>query len=155
MYKQLKSCVKVNNSLTKFFKCSVGTRQGCVSSLIIFPLFINDLVVYLKSKTDPGIFVSNDIDDLIALMFADDVSCFPDIVIRLQRPIDFIADFCKSVEMKLHLSKTEIMVFRNGGIIKQAEKWYFEGVEIEIVSIYKYLGLYFTPKLVWSKTKEF
>ena len=154
MCKQLKSCVKVNNSLTKFFKCSVGTRQGCVSSPIIFSLFINDLVVYLKSKTDHGIFVSNDIDDLIALMFADDVSCFSDTVIRLQRLIDLIAEFCKSVGMKLNLSKTKIMVFRNGGIVKQAEKWYFEGVEIEIVSIYKYLGLYFTPKLVWTKTKE-
>ena len=42
----------------------------------------------------------------------------------------------------------------NGGIVKQIEKWYFEGVEIEIVSVYKYLGLYFTPKLIWTKTKE-
>lgn len=56
--------------------------------------------------------------------------------------------------MELNLSKTKIMVFRNGGIVKQIEKWYFEGVEIEIVSIYKYLGLYFTPKLIWTKSKE-
>ena len=87
-------------------------------------------------------------------MFADDVSCISDTVIRLQRLIDLIAEFCISVGMKLNKSKTKNMVFRNGGIVKQAEKWYFEGVEIEIVSIYKYLGLYFTPKLVWTKTKE-
>ena len=90
MYSQLKSCVKINDSLTKFFECSIGTRQGCVSSPIIFSLFINDLVAYLKSETDHGIFVTNDIEDLLALMFADDVSCFSDTVIRLQRLIDLI-----------------------------------------------------------------
>ena len=88
MYSQLKSCVKIDDSLTKFFECSIGTRQGCVSSPIIFSLFINDLVAYLRSETDHGIFVSNDIEDLLALMFADDVSCFSDTVIRLQRLID-------------------------------------------------------------------
>ena len=122
-----------------------------MSSPIFFSLFINDLVVYLKSKTDHNIFVSNDIDHLIALMFADDVSCFSDTVVRLQRFIDLIDTFCKSVGMKLNLSKTKIMVFRNGGIVKQIEKWFFEDEEIEIISIYKYLGLFFTPKLVWTK----
>ena len=39
MYCNLKSCVKVQNSLTEFFKCNIGTKQGCVSSPIIFSLF--------------------------------------------------------------------------------------------------------------------
>ena len=56
--------------------------------------------------------------------------------------------------MKLNLSKTKIMVFRNGGILRHAEKWFYQGVEVEVVSIYKYLGIYFTPRLIWSKTKE-
>ena len=154
MYSQLKSCVKVNNSLTHFFECSIGTRQGCVSSPIIFSLFINDLVAYLRAECNSGIFISNDIEDVLALMFADDVSCFSDTVIRLQRMIDLIAKFCKAVGMKLNLNKTKIMVFRNGGIVKQIEKWLYQGTQIEIVSIYKYLGLYFTPKLIWTKTKE-
>ena len=67
---------------------TTGTRQGCISSPIIFSLFINDLVEYLQSETDSGIFISNDIEDLLALMFADDVSSFSDTVIRLQRLIN-------------------------------------------------------------------
>ena len=55
--------------------------------------------------------------------------------------------------MSLNLSKTEIIVFRNGGIVKEAEKWLYNGNEIEVVSFYKYLGVYFTPKLIWTKTK--
>ena len=87
-------------------------------------------------------------------MFADDVSCFSDTVVRLQRLINLIEKFCNAVGMKLNLDKTKIMVFRNGGIVKHIEKWFFQGTEIEIVSLYKYLGLYFTPKLIWTKTKE-
>ena len=58
MYSQLKSCVKVKNDLKQFFKCYIGTRQGCVSSPIIFSLFINDSISYLKSECNRGIFVS-------------------------------------------------------------------------------------------------
>ena len=39
MYSQLKSCVKIENGLTRYFKCYVGTRQGCVSSPINFLTF--------------------------------------------------------------------------------------------------------------------
>ena len=74
MYSQLKSCVKIKNGLTIYFECHIGTRQGCVSSPIIFSLFINDLVSYLKQKCDRGIFVTHHIQDLLALMFADDVA---------------------------------------------------------------------------------
>ena len=154
MYNQLKSCDKVNNCLTQFFKCCIGTRQGCVSSPIIFLLFINDLVIYLRSECESGVFISNEIEDAIALMFADDVSSFADTVVRLQRQINLIEKFCDSVGMYLNLSKTKIMVFRNGGIIKQTEKWYYQGKQIEIVPMYKYLGIYFTPKLIWTRTKE-
>ena len=154
MYKQLKSCVKINSTLTQFFECTIGTRQGCVSSPIIFSLFINDLVEYLRSESDSGVFVTNNIEDLFALMFADDVSCFSDTIVRLQRLINLIEKFCNAVGMKLNLGKTKIMVFRNGGIVKNIEKWFFQGTEIEIVSLYKYLGLYFTPRLIWTKSKE-
>ena len=154
MYAQLKSCVKIQNGLTKYFECHIGTRQGCVSSPIIFSLFINDLVTYLRSQCDRGIFVSNQIQDLLALMFADDVASFSDSIFRLQQQINCIPRFCESVGMSLNLLKTKIIVFRNGGIVKDIEHWFYQGEHIDIVSFYKYLGVYFTPKLIWTKTKE-
>ena len=57
--------------------------------------------------------------------------------------------------MKLSQRNTKIMFFfRNGGILKLIEKWFYEGIAIEIVLMYKYLGLYFTP-LIWSKQKNY
>ena len=35
--------------------------------------------------------------------------------------VDLIGKFCKSVGMEINLKKTKIMVFRNGGIVKQTE----------------------------------
>ena len=46
--------------------------------------------------------------------------------------------------MKVNMSKTEIMVFRRGGIVKVNEKWYYQNKKLYIVSEYKYLGMYFT-----------
>ena len=56
--------------------------------------------------------------------------------------------------MSLNISNTKIIVFRNGGIVKDAVRWFYNGNEIEVVSLYKYLGIYFTPKLIWTRTKE-
>ena len=54
--------------------------------------------------------------------------------------------------MKINVSKTKIVVFRNGGAVKKTERWFLDGNPIEIVSFYKYLGVYFTPKMSWSVT---
>ena len=125
-----------------------------MSSPILFSLFINDLISYLRSQCDRGIFVTNQIQDLLALLFADDVASFSDSIIRLQQQINCIQRFCESAGMSLNLLKTKIIVFRNGGIVKEIEHWFLPSEHIDIVPFYKYLGVYFTPKLIWTKTKE-
>lgn len=154
MYEKLKSCVKCGNGLTNYFNCTVGTRQGCVTSPIIFILFINDLVNYLREKCGNGIFVSNEIEDIFSLEFADDIAAVADTVHALQRLITSMEIFCNSVKMNINFDKTKIIVFRNGGILKRNEAWTFQGQEIEVVPFYKYLGLFLTPKLVWTKSVE-
>ncbi len=74
MYSQMKACVKVKNGLTDFFYCKIGTKQGCLSSPIIFAMFMNDLVNFLRSKEGDGVYISPEIDRLFVLMYADDVS---------------------------------------------------------------------------------
>ena len=100
------------------------------------------------------IFVSQQIEDIFALMFADYVASFSDTIIRLQHQINCIERFCLSVGMHLNLLKTKIIVYRNGGVLKQIEKWFYMREVVDVVSFYKYLGIYFTLKLIWSKTKD-
>ena len=46
------------------------------------------------------------------------------------------------------------MVFRNGGPLRAYEKWTYRGNTREVVSFYKYIGDFLTPKLSWTKTKD-
>ena len=77
-----------------------------------------------------------------------------DTVRALQAQIDIFARFCARTNMKTNLQKTKVIVFRNGGIFRYYEKWYFNRVAIEILSAYKYMGLFTTPKLIWSYAKH-
>ena len=154
LYRSTKSCVKCNNKLTDYFICSVGTRQGCVASPKIFSLLINDLIKYLQHSCGDGVYVSDDVPSLYALMYADDVSSIADTVLRLQKQIDSISSFSKELDMKINIEKSKIIVFRNGGPLRRSEKWYLDGKQVEVVPFYKYLGVYFTPKLSWTLTVD-
>ena len=68
--------------------------------------------------------------------------------------INCIQRFCETVGMSLNLLKTKIIVFRIGRIVKEIKHWFYQGEHIHIVSSHKYVGVYFTPKLIWTKTKE-
>ena len=41
---------------------------------------------------------------------------------------------------------------RNGGHLGLNEKWYFGNEKLEVVNMYKYLGVYFTTRLTFSPT---
>ena len=50
------------------------------------------------------------------------------------------------------MAKTQIVVFRRGGNIREYEKWYFKSATINTDPFYKYLGSLFTSKLNWTKS---
>ena len=54
--------------------CNVGTRQGDITSNIIFNLYINDLCTLLRDKGHSGIYVTDDIPNILCTLFADDVA---------------------------------------------------------------------------------
>ena len=43
-----------------------GISQGCVSSPIIFAMFVNDLISYLRSESGRVVFVTDGIEDILA-----------------------------------------------------------------------------------------
>ena len=155
IYRNLKACVRVGDKLTDFFSCNVGTRQGCIGSPLIFCLLMNDLIDYMKNTFENGIFISNEIDDIMALLYADDLSSVGETANRLQRQINCISDYCDSINMKINLNKTKIIVFRKGGPLRSYENWKYKNENIEVVSLYKYLGMFMTPKLLWTATHEY
>ena len=151
MYKSLKSCVKTPQGLTEVFDCSTGTRQRCILSPLFFTLFLNEYIDMIKDSTCQGVYVNEFLPNLMVLLYADDLVQCADLPGRLQQQLNILADFCDKWCMKVNLEKTNIIVFRNGGIIKRNEMWYLNGKQLKTVTYYKYLGLVFSSKLSWSK----
>ena len=52
MYKSTKSCVSVNSTLTDYFSCMIGVRQGDNLSPLLFSIFLNDLQLFLEPAHD-------------------------------------------------------------------------------------------------------
>lgn len=62
LYSQLKAYVKVKGGVTSVFEYNIGTKQGGVSSPVMFSLFINALTIfylarYVKYKLGSGVCV--------------------------------------------------------------------------------------------------
>ena len=52
------------------------------------------------------------------------------------------------------MSKTNVIVFRNGGILCQNEKKYYKGYQIICATYYKYLGIMYSSRLCWTRANQ-
>jgi len=73
LYANLKSCVRTDSGLTDFFDCTIGTRQGCILSPFLFSLYMNVLVEMLKCYNCQGVYVNEQAQNIMILLYADDV----------------------------------------------------------------------------------
>ena len=63
-------------------------------------------------------------------MYADDLAMINDTVGRLQAELNTLSTFCSNYGLRVNNTKTKIMVFRNGGTLRQSEKWFYQGKRI-------------------------
>ena len=84
------------------------------------------------------------------LLYADDICIMNDSVGRLQNQLNTLSKYCSENGLLVNLSKTKVVVFRNGGRLRQNERFYFNGQKLEFVTYYKYLGIIFSSRLLWS-----
>ena len=61
LYSNLYASTCTVNGQTKAFLCNIGTRQGDVSSPLLFALLINDLCTLLREQCAGGFFVTSDL----------------------------------------------------------------------------------------------
>ena len=54
------------------------------------------------------------------------------------------------LSLSVNMDKSKIAVFRNGGHTTRCEKWKYGDTPVEIVNMYKYLGIDFSTRLSFS-----
>ena len=62
IYLKVKATVQTKDGLTKLFDCILGVRQGCMLSLKLFIIFINELELMLQQLEFRGISMRNAIE---------------------------------------------------------------------------------------------
>ena len=102
----------------------------------------------LRQSEFRGILMGNAIE-ICLLMYADDIVILGDTVLEFQRKIRVLEKFCEKWGMEVNLTKTKVIVFRNGGVMSKSEKYFYRGKKVKTVTHYRYLGLiFFLEKLV-------
>ena len=142
MYSNVKLCIKHMGNVSKFFDSNLGLLQGEVTSPIMFSLFLNDIQLHLQDNLQCGI----NIDQLsiYLLLFADDAVILSDTETGLQNSLERLKEYCLKWNLIINTDKTKIVIFRKGERLHDMYKWQINQQNIEVVSIFNYLGLVFS-----------
>ena len=154
MYDVVKTRVRAGGDLTQDFMCPRGLKQGDICSPILFSLFINELAIEIIQNGKHGITLSPELIQILIMLFADDVVLLSYTVIGLQQQLNILRDTAKKLGLVVNLQKSNVVVFRNGGHIAAREKWFYDGMKLEIVNQFKYLGVIFSTGLTFSYAHE-
>ena len=137
LYMHSEICVRVNSATTKPFRVSVGLRQGCSFSPILFLIYMDRIVK--KSESCGGVMIGE--CTVQRLLFADDLVLLDSTQNGLQQALDRFSDACSVAGMKISSTKTETMCLSRQP--KQCSLQ-IDGVPLKQSEKFKYLGVSFT-----------
>ena len=140
MYKNSYCAVKVQTKITIFFKCEKGVRQGCPLSPILFNIFINNLTFDLDKMNSSAVELPNG-SFISCLMYADDVILISKTPNGLQKLLDCVNMFCKTLKMMVNPIKTKCITFTRKNKINKKDIFSIREHYVENVSQVNYLGL--------------
>ena len=89
-------------------------RQGCISSPLLFNLYVNDLAFsFIPSVLPNG-------TKLNSLFYADDLIILSRSKLGLQNCLNKLSSYCNSWMLKINPKNTKIMVFQKGSFRAKA-----------------------------------
>ncbi|MCO5600466.1 hypothetical protein L7F22_054579 [Adiantum nelumboides] len=131
------------------FMSTMGVKQGCPLSPILFGLCIDQLEEIVQK------YVGEEEDRLtigaltvLILMYADDVVLLANSVKTLQKLMNVLQEFCNVSGLAVNVAKTKAMVIKTHKNRDQPIITY-NGQEIEIVDNFKYLGIDIPSNHAW------
>jgi len=93
IYSQAGAQIRTSEGLTKKFKISKGVLQGETLSLVLFSIYINDIIEYLKTYVWMPIKLGA--RTIIALLYADDMVLLAPNPLELQRQLLGLEEYAK------------------------------------------------------------
>jgi hypothetical protein len=119
------------------FDVTTGVKQGGVLSPYLFAVYIDDLIVILRSRQlgchMVGLF-------LACLFYADDLTLVAPLRSVMQQLIDICYDYGREYCLSFNFKKTKTVVFGKNPLKVTPANLTLNGEKIEFVSEWKYLG---------------
>ena len=137
LYKQSTVYVRVNGKETKPFNVSVGLRQGCVLSPLLFIIYMDK--IDKNSGPHGGVQIGE--CSIRRLLFADDLVMLDSTESGLQQALDRFSTSCRNAGMKISTSKTEVMCLSRRPVQCSLQT---NGVTLQQTEKFKYLGVSFS-----------
>ena len=149
LYSGVKCCVRINGIKSRFFPVSVGLKQGCVLSPLLFNLYTSDLVKLLES-TGRGISLGD--ITLYILLYADDIALLAESPEDMQVLLDNLCSWCDAWGLQINVDKTQLVHFRPPSVEKSNFAFSVNGQVLKVVDKYRYLGLVLTEHFDLDKS---
>lgn len=152
MYKNIKSCVRINSTCSNFFTSNIGVRQGENLSPLLFSIFLNDLHNYFAEDVNlQGVTIANDQNlnelynflKIYILLYADDTVILSENEQDFQNALNMYVNYCEQWKLTINFSKTKIVIFSKG-VLRNGYTFTMKNEMIEIVDEFKYLGVVFS-----------
>ena len=83
------------------------------------------------------------------------MAIFGKTVQELQLNLDTLHMYCNKWGLEVNASKTKIMVFRKRGNLKRNDAWTYNGVNVDVVDCFNYLGTIFSYNGNFSLYNEY
>ena len=144
LYHNVQCRVNVNNTFSSIFNVSTGLKQGCLISPQMFNIYINDLVTCINQL---GLGINVGGNKISVLLYADDLVLLGSCAKDIQMMLSTLNKWCTDWGLAVNPGKTKVMHFRAKGRKLTRYPFMCGANRLDVVTKYKYLGLWFTEHL--------
>ena len=135
LYNKSSSAVLLNNQIGESFRTSIGVRQGCILSPVLFNIFLEHIMMQTLQGFTPTLTING--RPISNLRFADDIDLIGENFDQVQDLTSRLHVAAKSVGMEISTEKSKILISggdSTGSCIK------LDCHVLEEVETFKYLG---------------
>ena len=136
LYTNSTSAMLFNSIQGQMFKTTVGVRQGCLLSPVLFNLFLEEIMAGIQDEHISTISIGG--RNLSNLRFADDIELIAGSNDELQTLTNKLSSSASRYGMQISAEKSKIMINSNKSNLNSNIKLY--GEKLEEVEQFKYLG---------------
>jgi len=151
LYAVVESCVQLGSSFTQWFEIEIGLRQGDTLSCILYIIFIDGLIDFIKQSPLGVKFGSTKIN---ILGYADDLFLIAESRADMQHLLDLVHLYSRKWRFLFNVEKSKVLIFTAKRPHRNVVPLYLGIGRLEEVTQFRYLGVELKSNMSWKLMKQ-